>query len=223
MRHDHRPQHGHRQEDVLRIHPRENQVEGGLVEVGLDQHRVHQVTQADGAQQDKDELLDRHDIPETRSSRRPRAPTPMAPRRRGRPNRTCSAIAAPSTSASAVATEAATAVTPNRAPGPGREMLTRRLGQTLARDDAQVGGDMLPEHQGKRAQRDHPEQFVPVSRAGRDVGGPVPGVNEPDGDQEPRAQIADDLPDAGVHGITSSGRLSSHVFADTCSRASFPR
>jgi len=66
--------------------------------------------------------------------------------------------------------------------------------QRVAGDDAELGGEVLQEDQHERAQRDDPEQRVAELGAAGDVGGPVARVDEADGDDEARAEVAQEFP-----------------------------
>ena len=66
-------------------------------------------------------------------------------------------------------------------------------GQGVAGDDAQLGREVLQEDEHERAERDDPQQRVAELRPAGDVGRPVAGVDEADGDDEPGAQVAEQL------------------------------
>ena len=67
------------------------------------------------------------------------------------------------------------------------------FGQAQARGNAEMGGVVLQKDQHQGREGDHPEKGVTVQRAGSDVGSPVARVDEPDGDHEPRPQVAQQL------------------------------
>ena len=52
-----------------------------------------------------------------------------------------------------------------------------------------LGRIMLQENQHDRGQRNHPKEVVAELGAGRDIGGPIPGINETYGYQQARSQI----------------------------------
>ena len=116
-----------------------------------------------------------------------------APIQTGRPKSRLKPSAAPRYSASAVATQATAMVTPN-SHTIQRGMWARTLAASeRPRDDAQLGRHVLQEDQHERAERDDPQQLVAELRAAGDVGSPVAGVDEADGDHEARPEVAQQL------------------------------
>ena len=74
-----------------------------------------------------------------------------------------------------------------------RQAPTNVDGERAAGDDAELRRQVLQEDQHQRAERDDPEQVVAELGAAGDVRRPVAGVDEADRDDEPRAQVAQQL------------------------------
>ena len=74
-------------------------------------------------------------------------------------------------------------------------MLPNSLREALPGHDPKVRRHVLPEYQYPRAQHHHPQQMVTEVRSRRDVGRPIAGVDEADGDEEAGAKIGEHLPE----------------------------
>ncbi len=68
------------------------------------------------------------------------------------------------------------------------------VGEAVAGHDAQSGGHALEQDEHECPQRDDPQQGVAELAAAGDVGGPVTGIDEAHGDDEPGTQEAQELP-----------------------------
>ena len=77
-------------------------------------------------------------------------------------------------------------------PRPG-ETLADVVGQAVARHYPQPGRHALEEDQHERPQRDDPQQRVAELAPAGHVGRPVARVDEADGDDEPRSQVAQEV------------------------------
>ncbi len=117
-------------------------------------------------------------------------------------------MAAPSDSARSVAIAAISLAIHMAIDHRAGEMSPAELGEALAGDDAELGGQRLEQHGHGVGQHYDPQQHIAELRAALDVGGEVAGVHVGDrgdhrwpGEGQERAQAA---PLAG-HGLASRG------------------
>jgi len=71
------------------------------------------------------------------------------------------------------------------------ETVAAELGEVLAGDDAELGGERLEQHRHEIGQHDDPEQAIAVARAGLDIGREIARI---------------DIGDRGHHGGTQKGQ-----------------
>ena len=79
----------------------------------------------------------------------------------------------------------------DRTPHPARRVLDRRLAETQAGHDAEVGHIVLQGDEHDRRQRHHPEQGVAVGRTGGEVARPVARIDEAYRDQQSGADVSE--------------------------------